>query len=130
MDIAIASLARQRLHVNAALVVIMPVEDYLSSHGLHRLDLARIRPDRHADHRRNIEAAGRVGNRLAMVPRRGGNHTVCPLLIAELRHKVQPAADLEGANGLVVLVLDVNGKTDERVQRRIISKQRWLKKAP
>jgi hypothetical protein len=82
------------------------VLDQLGAERAHRGELDRVRVLRHADRARDAEERARVGDRLAVVARRGRDQAAPPLLLAELRDEVDAAANLEGADRLVVLVLD------------------------
>ena len=57
------------------------------------------------------------GDRLAVVPGRGGDHAAAPLVVGELRDEVDAAAHLEVADRLVVLVLDPDLGADQLVER-------------
>ena len=106
VHVAVAVLEREPLAVLARVVEIAAVEDELGAEAAHRGDLDRVRLLRDADRRPHAEEAGGVGDRLAVVAGRGGDHAALPLVCAELRDQVDPAAHLEGADRLVVLVLD------------------------
>ena len=67
----------------------------------------------HADDRAHAEEPRGEGDRLAVVAGRGGDHAARPLLRGELRDEVDAAAHLEGADGLVVLVLDPDLRADQ-----------------
>jgi hypothetical protein len=75
--------------------------------------LTGVRPLRHADRRLDVEQARGVGDRLAVVPRRGGDQAAGALGLRELRDEVDAAAHLERADRLVVLVLDRDLRADE-----------------
>ena len=124
MDVAVAVLARQLLAVLAGLVVVAAVLDELGTERAHRGELDRVRPLGDADARLEAEEARRVGDRLAVVARRGGDQAAAPLLLAQLRDEVDAAANLEGADRLVVLVLDPDLGADELAQRGVAVERR------
>jgi len=73
-----------------------------------------------ADRRSHPEQARRVGDRLAVVPGRGGDDAALALLRVELRYQVDPAPDLEGADRLVVLVLDEDISAEQLVDAVVV----------
>ena len=106
------------------LVEVAPVLDDLRSERPDRLDLERVRPLGDAHRRRDAEEAGGVGDRLAVVPGRGGDQSALTLVGSQLRDEVDAAAHLEGADRLVVLVLHPDLRPDERLERRIAVERR------
>lgn len=109
----------------ARLVEVAPVEDQLGAETMHGGNLDRVRLLGYADRRLNAEAAGGIGDRLAVVPGRGRDHSALVLLRAELRDQVDPVPDLEGADRLMVLVLDEDLGVGQRVQARVAEQRRW-----
>jgi hypothetical protein len=82
------------------------VEDELGAEAAHRGDLDRVRVLGDADRRLHAEEAGGIGDRLSVVSGRGGDDAAFAFFLVELGDQVDPAPDLEGADRLVVLVLD------------------------
>ena len=68
------------LAVLPGLVEVAAVEDHLGAQGLHRLDLDRVGPLRHADDRPDAEQVRRVRHRLAVIAGRGRDHAPAPLV--------------------------------------------------
>ena len=124
MDVAVAVAGGQRLAVLPGLVEVAAVLDQLRPPGLDRLDLDGVGHLGDADHRPDPEPLRRPGDRLAVVAGGGGDHAPGPLGWLEPGQQVDPAADLEGAGRLVVLMLDphlgAGGPLEQRVpqQRR------------
>jgi hypothetical protein len=102
------------------------VKDHLSAQGPHRLDLHRVGLLGHADHRPHAEQVRSVGNRLAVIAGRGGDDTPPPLVRGQLADQVHPAADLEGAHRLMVLVLDPRAGPGHGIERWIAVQRRRL----
>ena len=72
----------------------------------------------------DAEQPRRIGDRLGMVARRGGQDAPGPLLGVEGREQVDPAPDLEGAGRVEVLALEVRPTTQRRVQGRAFERRR------
>src|SRR5207244_12041419 len=89
-----------------------------------RLDFNRVGPLRHADDRADAEKASRIGDRLSVVAGRGGDDAAPTLVVRELRHQVDATPDLEGADRLVVFVLDPGRRADELVEGRVAVESR------
>src|SRR6266498_2016839 len=81
--------------------------------------LARVGALRHADDRAHAEQARGVGDRLAVVAGRGGDHPALALAVVQPGHQVDATADLERPDRLVVLVLDPHLRPEQPVQHRI-----------
>jgi hypothetical protein len=124
VHVAEAALLAEPLGVLARVVEVAAVEDELRAEPAHRRDLDGVRALGDADRGRHAEEARRVPDRLAVVPGRGGDHAARPLLRPELRDEVDSAAHLERADRLVVLVLDVDLRADELVERRVAVERR------
>jgi len=107
------------LAVLAGLVEVAAAEDHLGAEGLHRFDLHRVGLLGHADHRPQAEQTRRIRHRLAMITGRSGDNTPAPLAGAQLADQVHAAADFEGANRLMILVLDPHLGPGHGIQRRI-----------
>jgi hypothetical protein len=106
VQVAIAVLARELLAMLTRIVEVAPVEDQLGTEPPHGGNLDRVRLLGYADRRLNTEEASGIGDRLAVVPGRGRDHAALALFCTELRDQVDPAPDLEGADRLMVLMLD------------------------
>ena len=119
VDVPVSVLGGLLLAVLASLVEVTAVKDHLGAQGPHRLDLHRVGLLRHADHRPHAEQVRCVGNRLAMITGRGRDDTPAPLIRGQLADQVHATADLEGAHGLMVLVLDPHTGPGHGIQRRI-----------
>lgn len=119
MDVAGARRLGERLAVEAGVVEGGAMEDHLGAHAAHGRHLAGVGTLRHHDLRPHTEEPRGVGHRLAVVACGGGQYAAGPLLSAELRDQVDAAAHLEGAHGLVVLVLHISRRADQIVQRRV-----------
>jgi hypothetical protein len=124
MHVAVPALVREPLAVLAGIVEVMSMEDELRAEGTHRGDLDRVRRVGDADRRRHAEEAGRKGDRLAVVARRRGDDAALPILGAQLRDEVDPAADLEGADGLMVLVLHEDFGAEQLAERGVLVQRR------
>ena len=103
----------------ARLVEVAAVLDDLRAEAADRRDLHRVRALGHADTARTPKSRDGEGDRLAVVPGRGGDEPALALVRGELRDEVDPAAHLEVADRLVVLVLDPDLGADELVERRV-----------
>ena len=119
MDVAIAVLAGELLALLTGGVEVPPVHDQLRAERAHRGELDRVGVLGDADARADAEQARGEGDRLAVIARRRRDQPAPPLLLAELRHEVDAAADLERADGLVVLVLHPDLGAKELVETRI-----------
>ena len=124
MDVPEAVLGGQPLAVLARLVEVAAALDDLGAERADRSHLRGVRPLRDADRDVDAEAPSGVGQRLAVVPGRGSDEPLAPLLLGELRDEVHAAAHLERAGRQVVLVLDAHlraeklGEPRVRVERR------------
>ena len=98
---------------------IVPGFDELRAESLHRAVLADVVAVRHDDRRRRGRAAPRQGDALPVIAGRRGDHPAQLRLGAPDRVEIdEPAADLEGADRRVVLVLDPQLGADPRRQQR------------
>jgi hypothetical protein len=84
VDVAVALLFREGLAVLARLVEVASVLDDLAAEATDRPNLHRIGALRDADHRAHAEQAPGEGDRLAVVPRRGGDDAALSLVFGEL----------------------------------------------
>ena len=75
--------------------------------NVSRHPLSRRRGLRHHDDGRHAEALRGERHRLAVIARRVGDDAACPIRLGQLREKVVGAADLECADRLHLLALDV-----------------------
>src|SRR5581483_10937531 len=73
VNVAEAVLPGEKLAVLAGVVVVTAAEDDVGAEPLHRGDLHRVGPFRHADRRLDAEEPRREGDRLPVVSRRGGD---------------------------------------------------------
>ena len=105
MDVAIAVLAGELLAVLSGGVEVPPVHDHLRSERAHRGELDRVGVLGDTDARGDAEQPRGEGDRLPVIARRRSDQPAPALLLAELRHEVDAAADLERSHRLVVLVL-------------------------
>jgi hypothetical protein len=126
VDVAVAVLARETFRVLPGLVEVPPVDDELRAEPLHRRELDRVRALGDAHDRAHTEDSCRERDRLAMVARRRGDDAAPALVLAQLRDEVDAAADLEGADRQVVLVLDEDFGADELAQRAVRVERRRL----
>lgn len=84
---------------------------------------------RHVDRRLHSEFPGCVGDRLAVIASRGGNHAGRPIVRLELAHQIQAAPDLERANGLQVLALEKDGAAQVFAQNDVMQERGGTKVA-
>ena len=84
----------------------LALNDHPGAQGANRGDLAGRGARRYDDGHRRAPAGSRPGQGLGVVASGGGDHAAAPLLLAESRHERHPAAHLEGAGRLDVLMLD------------------------
>src|SRR5439155_27087829 len=105
-------------------VEVAPVEDELGAEAAHRRDLDGIRRLGDADRRRHAEETGGVGYRLPVVPGRRCDDAALALLRIQLRDEVDAAADLECADRLVVLVLDVDLRAEQLAEAGVLVERR------
>ena len=102
------------------LVEARAVEDHLGPHPLHCGHLAWIGAFGHDDARGHAEQPRRIRHRLPVVARGRGDDPGRAFGRAQLCHQVDAPAHLERADRLVVFVLDVNRRADERIERRVV----------
>ena len=124
VDVSVAMLRGQLLTVLACFIEVLAVADDFRVKPADRLDFDRIGPLRHADGRTDPEEPGRIGDRLPVVAGRGGDDAAASLVVRELRHQVDATPDLEGADRLVVFVLDPGLRADQLVEGRISVERR------
>ena len=86
--------------------------DELGAERAHGGGLHRVRVLGNADLRLHTEEPRCIRDRLPVVPRRGGDDAARAFVGAQLRHEVDAAPDLEGADRLMVLVLDEHLRAD------------------
>ncbi len=99
---------------------VLAMEDHLGpvgTHGIH-LDAVGVRGD--DDHGAHAEELGSISDRLAVIARRGRHHAAAARLGRELRHEIDAAAHLEGADGLIVLVFDIDLGPQQFVEQRVM----------
>src|SRR5262249_29673481 len=101
-------------------VEVVAMEHDLCAKSAHRPDLDRIGLLGHEDCRVHAKQPGRVSNRLAMVASGRGANTPAPLVRIELANEIDPAANLERADWLVILVLHLHPGTGQLVERRVL----------
>ncbi len=121
IDIAVTVLFGEPGGIQASIVKPFALQDHFGPKVLHRLDLDRVRVFRRADDRAHPEKARGVGNRLTMVPRRGGDDAAFALIVGEPADEVDASPHFEGSGRVVVLVLDVDIGTENPGQRRVTS---------
>ena len=97
----------------------LPLHDDPSPQRAHRGHLACRRAHRDDDGHGDLAAGAGPGQGLGVVAGGGGHDAAAPLLGAERRHERHPAADLEGAGGLDVLVLDRDLHPGLGVEQRV-----------
>ena len=100
-------------------VEVLPVLDQLGAERPHRSELDRIGVLGDADPGGDPEEPRGVRDRLPVVAGRRRDQPAPPLLLAELRHEVHAAADLERADRLVVLVLHPDLGAEQLVETRV-----------
>ena len=116
VHIAVPVLVGELLAVLARLVKVAAAEHELGPEAAHGGHLDGVRVLGHADRHWHGEQVSGVGERLAVVPGRGGDDPTLPLLRAELREQVDSASHLERPDRLVVLVLDEDIRLEQLVQ--------------
>ena len=112
-----AALLGQRTHDGLRVFAVAVVAQHLRAVAFGGGALGGGRVVRH--HHRGLHAEQRSGQRdgLRMVARREGDHAAGTLLRRELRDRVVGAADLEGADALLVLALEEELRAGQRVSR-------------
>src|SRR5690606_33881062 len=106
MDVAAAALPDERFHMVAGYVEIATMFDQFRPEVAHGGVLAGIVSDRHDDGASHLKATAGEGERLTVVARRTSENTGRLFVLAECSDEVHTAADLERADGLVVLQLE------------------------
>ena len=106
MDIAQALLGTAAFPLPASLVKIFSMKDDLGSQCPHGFNLGRVGSLRHGDDGSYAEEPGRPGDRLAVVPGRGGDDTAFAVFLIEAAQEVDASPYLEGADGLMVLLFN------------------------
>ena len=106
--------------MSARFVEVVAVVNEVRPKRAHRLALLGVGVDRHDDGGLHAEDAGGVRDALSEVPRRGADDAARLFFVRELRDNIQRAPNLERAEGLVVLVLDVHLCPDDPVEPRIV----------
>jgi hypothetical protein len=124
VDVAVAVLVGELLAMLARIVVVAAVKDELGAEAAHRGHLHRVRVLGYADRRLHAEETGGEGERLAVVSGRGGDDAAPALIRGELRDQVDAAPHLEGADRLVVLVLDEHLRVEQFAQGGVAVKRR------
>ena len=119
VHVAVAVLGGEALAVLAGRVEVLSVHDQLGAERPHRSELDRVRILGDADARGDAVEARRIGDRLSMVSRRRRDQPARPLVLGELRDEVDPAANLERPDRLVVLVLHPDLGTEQLVETRV-----------
>src|SRR6267378_692596 len=90
----------------------------LTPPALDALDLHRRRGFGHDDHGAHAELLGGVGDGLAVIAARVGDHAVLAHGMGQLADRVVGAPDLESTDGLLVLELQVRAESFDVAQRR------------
>src|SRR5439155_10730846 len=119
VDVSVAVLRGQPLTMFASLIEVLAVANDLRAKPAVRFDLDRVRALGYADDRSNSEESSCIGDRLSMVSGGGSDDTAASLVVGQLRHQIDPTADLEGADRLMVLVFDPGLRANQLVERRI-----------
>src|SRR5205823_3712696 len=119
VDVSVAVLRGQPLTMFASLIEVLAVANDLRAKPADRFDLDRVRAFGYADDRPNSEESRGIGDRLSVVSGGGSDDTAASLVVGQLRHQIDPAADLEGADRLVVLVFDPGLRANQLVERWI-----------
>src|SRR2546421_690149 len=114
------------LAVLASLVEVLAVRDDLRPKAADRFHLDGIGALRHADDGLDAEQAGGIGDRLSVVPGRCRDDTPTPLIFRQLRDEIDPTADLERTDWLMVFVLDPGLRADQLVECRVAVEGRGL----
>ncbi len=102
------------------------VEDDFCAVAAHGVDLDRVGAFRDDDDGAGVEELGRVGDGLAVVAGGGGNHAAGAFFRRKMGHEVDAAAHFEGADGLVVLVLDMDFGAHEVIEARVVVERRGV----
>ncbi len=92
------------------------MEDELRAEPAHGLDLDAVRAFGDADRRPDAEEPSGEGDRLPVVSGRGCDDSALPLAVRELGDEIDAAPDLEGADRLVVLVLQEDVGSEQLVE--------------
>ena len=106
--------------VALARLKVLAVEDHLGAVGAHRIHLDAVGIGGGDDHGADAKELGSIGDRLAVIAGRGGHHAAAAFLGREMRHEVDAAAHLEGADGLIVFVLDIDLGRQQPVEQRVV----------
>ena len=118
----------QLLDALARLVEVAPELHDVGAERAHGRVLVGVVAEWNDNRARHTFALARERNRLPVVAGRGGDDAA-PLVGGEVRDQIQPAADLEGARRIVVLVLDVEREPGLRVEQRVPQERRRLERA-
>ena len=124
VHVAVSMLPRQSFAVLNGLFELRAVKHDFGTHAAHGRDLARIGAFRHDDDNANIEQLPRIRDRLAVIARGSADQSAAAFGRSHLRNQVDAAAHFEGTDRLVVLVLYVNLRADQVVQRGIVEERR------
>ena len=106
MDVAPPFARDQLLDPHARFVVIAAVLSHFGAVGAHSGVLVRVIPDGNEDSAFHAVHAAREGDRLAVIAGARADDPSAAIIGRELREQIQSTANLEGAGGIVVLVLD------------------------
>ena len=112
-----AALARQPTADRLAIFGVAVVHHDLGAIAARCRHLGTRRIVRHHDGGRDAQLPRRQGDRLRMVAGREGDHAGAPLRLAELRQRIEGAAELEGTGTLEVLALEEQLGTQQPIGR-------------
>ena len=119
MDVAAAVLASEGLAMDPRLVKVRPVKNHFSPHPLHGGHLAGIGLARDDNPGAYSEQPRGVRHRLPVIATGDSNQAAPSLLFRQLRDEIHTTAHFEGADRLIVLVLDECRRPQQVVHRRI-----------
>ena len=130
VDVSIAVLACEPLAVLARVIEVLSDQDDLRAQVAHGFDLHRVGVLRGTDDGAHSEQSRSKRDRLAVVAGRSGDHTARARLCIQLRHEVDPAADLERAGGEEVLMLHPDLGPDQPVDGWVVAQRARIKVRP
>ena len=130
VDEAVAFLARQALDMRQRLVEERAVVNHLRAEVADGFYLARVRALRDGDMRLRAEHGRGERDRLPVIAAGRRRHAPLQLVARKLREQVYPAAHLERADPLMVLVLDADFRRAQQLLQADVAVKRRPRHAP
>ncbi len=127
MNIARPAFACELFAILARVVKLLAVKDDFRIHAAHGGNFAGISVFGNDDARLHAEESRCIGDRLAVIAGRSGNHSALTLFAAQLRNQIDAAAHFERADGLIIFMFDEDLCADQIVDRWIAVQRRRRK---